>query len=261
MESDFLHFSAENRKFQFPHLIQFPFLFSIFRYILVCHPTKSKGLITIQRARVISTAVFVIMTSVALPSALRYKIVENLELQDGRNVTMLGVELTELWQNEKFVVTYNWVQSLLRSIIPLFILIAMNFFIISALRKTRANKKLASRNKITLMLIIVIIFFIFCITPDAIMSSFFNLGYTESKNFLVKGVREITDSLLGVNAAVNYFLYMIFNKIFRDQFMQLFCKQCVKDRDSEDPKYRRLAESSRNCSNGVSLKKKQTSAM
>ena len=236
-------------------------MLSIFRYILVCHPTKSKGLITIQRARVISIAVFVIMTSVAVPSALRYKIVENVELQDGRNVTTLGVELTELWQNEKFVVAYNWVQSLLRSIIPLFILIAMNFFIISALRKTRANKKLASRNKITLMLIIVIIFFIFCITPDAIMSSFFNLGYTESKNFLVKGVREITDSLLGVNAAVNYFLYMIFNKIFRDQFMQLFCKQCVKDRDSEDPKYRRLAQSSRNCSNGVSLKKKQTSAM
>ena len=241
-------------------------MFVFFRYILVCHPTRSKGLITIQRARVISAAVFVIMVSVAVPSALRYEIVEKVGLLEGRNVTMLDVELTELWQNKTFVLAYNWVQALLRSIIPLFILVAMNFFIISALRKTRANKKLASRNKITIMLIIVIIFFIFCIIPDAIMSSFFNLGYTESKNFLVKGVREITDSLLGVNAAVNFFLYMIFNKIFRDQFMQLFCKQCVKDRETEDPRYRRLAEarncSSKNCSNGVSFKKKtQTSAM
>ena len=203
----------------------------------------------------ISIAVFVIMTSVAVPSALRYRIVEVVELKHGNNVTSLDVELTELWKNKKFVVAYNWLQSLLRSIIPLFILIAMNFFIILALRKTRANKKMASRNKITIMLIIVIIFFMFCITPDAIMSAFFNMGYTESKNFLVKGVREVTDSLLTVNAAVNYFLYMIFNKSFRDQFIQLFCKQCVKDNEIEDPKYRRLAEA-RNCSNGVLIKKK-----
>ncbi len=196
------------------------------------------------------------MTSVAIPSALRYTRVHKVELQDGRNVTLLDVELTELWQDQKFVVAYNWVQSLLRSIIPLFILIAMNYFIIAAVRKTRANKKLASRNKITTMLIIVIIFFIVCIIPDAIMSAFFNLGYTESKNYKVKGVREITDCLLAVNAAVNFFLYIIFNKQFRDQFRRLFCKNCIKDPEPEDPKYRRLAEA-RNCSNGVTANKKK----
>ncbi len=199
------------------------------------------------------------MTTIAIPSALRYRTVEVVKLgSDGRNITELDVELTSLWKNKVFVESYNWLQALLRSIIPLFILIAMDLFIILALRKTRANKKMASRNKITIMLIIVIIIFLFCIIPDAVMSAFFNYGYTESKNFLVKGVREITDSLLMFNAAVNYYLYMIFNKLFRDQFLQLFCKHCIKDKENEDPKYRRLAEApNKQCTNGIPSKKKQ----
>jgi nociceptin receptor len=174
------------------------------------------------------------MTAVAIPSALRYKTVTVTVLTaEGRNISQLDVKLTPLWQNHTFVVAYNWLQSLLRSIIPLFVLVFTSSFIINALRKTRANKRMASRNKITIMLIIVILSFLVCIIPDAIMSAFFNLGYTESENYLVKGVREITDMLLGVNAMINFELYMIFNKLFRDQFLQLFCKRCVPQPEKE----------------------------
>ena len=231
------------------------------RYILVCHPTRSKSLITIARAKIISFMCFFLMTSVALPSVLRYETVEKQVYRDGKNYTELDVKLTELWQNQQFVLIYNWVQSLLRSIIPLFVLIAMNAFIINALRQTRANKRMAQRNRITIMLIIVILFFLICITPDAIMSAFFNLGYTESENFLVKGVREITDCLLVVNAAMNFTLYIIFNKIFREQFMAVFCKRCHKeDKTSvkEETQYRRLSDAKPQTAhvhaNGVQLK-------
>ena len=227
------------------------------RYILVCHPTRAKTLTTIPRAKVISVVCYIIMTSVAIPSALRYKTVENTVIRDGVNVTELGVELTELWQHDGFVRSYNWLQSLLRSIIPLFILCFMNAFIINALRKTRANKKLASRNKITIMLIVVIIFFLVCITPDCVMSAFFNLGYVESNNYLVKGVREITDMLLAVNAAINYTLYMIFNKIFRDQFNSLFGTKFMQKSESEDKQYKRLADAKPQVANGVNKRKNE----
>ncbi|KAK2180196.1 hypothetical protein NP493_455g01013 [Ridgeia piscesae] len=207
------------------------------RYILVCHPTRSVSLITRQRAVTISVACYVIMTSVAVPSALRYRTVQ-VAAPDGTNATWLGVELTALWQDGAFVLVYNWLQSSLRSIVPLFILVFVNAFIINALRRTRANKKLASRNKITVMLIVVIVFFLVCIIPDAVMSAFFNLGYVESDNYLVKGVREITDMLLAVNAAINYPLYMIFNKIFRDQFFASFCRAT---RPGEDKRYSRVS--------------------
>ena len=220
------------------------------RYLLVCHPIKSKTLTTLPRAKLISMTCFVVMTAVAVPSALRYHTVEEIISKDGKNATILDVKVTKLWEDKQFVLAYNWLQSLLRSIIPLFVLVVMNGFIINALRQTRANKKMASKNKITIMLCIVIICFLVCIIPDAIMSSFFNLGYVESDNYLVKGVREITDMLLAVNAAINFLLYIIFNKIFRDQFVALFCGRCVKKRNPDDPKYRRLSEG-KSQANGV----------
>lgn len=97
----------------------------------------------------------------------------------------------------------------------------MNAFIINALRKTRANKKMASRNRITVLLCIVIVVFLICVTPDALMSGVFGLGYVDANN-LVRGVREFTDLLLVVNSAVNFTLYAAFNKAFRDQLRALF---------------------------------------
>ena len=221
------------------------------RFVLVCHPARSKGLITISRARMLSTACFVLMTALAVPSALRYQTVSTVQVTPEGNVTILDVKLTPLWKNQTFVTSYTWLQSLLRSIIPLFILFIMNAFIINALRKTRANKKLASRNKITIMLIIVIIFFLMFIIPDAIMSAFFRFGYAEAEDYRVKGVREITDMLLGMNAAINFALYMTFNKIFRDQFISLFCGQCYtpkkpSGRGGDSPtRYRRVGDQNR----------------
>ena len=106
------------------------------------------------------------------------------------------------------------------------------------------------------------------------MSAFFNFGYTESENYLVKGVREITDLLLAVNAAINFVLYIIFNKQFRDQFLATFCKRCQKYLNranssganngtngtggpaEETTKYRRLAKLTP-CANGMKPKSKK----
>ena len=107
------------------------------------------------------------------------------------------------------------------------------------------------------MLIVVIIFFLVCITPDCVMSAFFNLGYVESNNYLVRGVREITDMLLAVNAAINYTLYMIFNKIFRDQFNSLFGTRIMQKSESEDKQYKRLADAKPQVANGVNKSKNE----
>ena len=175
---------------------------------------------------------------------------------NGQNITTPDVELTELWRNYKFVLAYNWVLSLIRSIIPLIVLIILNAFIINALRRTRANRRVAQRNKITVMLVIVTVTFSVCITPDAVMSAFFNHGYTDAASYLVKGVREITDTLLALNAAVNFTIYIIFNKVFRDQFILVFCPGTTCHQFVEkDETYRRLSEG-RSQANGMALSTK-----
>ena len=68
-----------------------------------------------------------------------------------------------------------------------------------------------------------IIVFVVCVTPDAIMSTLFGYGYYEEDNYLVRGVREITDLLLTVNSAVNFVLYCTFNAVFRKRFVTMFC--------------------------------------
>ena len=200
---------------------------AIERYILVCHPARSKRLCTIGRARVNTLVVYLFMSLMCVPFALRYQTVN--KPINGTNLTGLEVEVTALWKNKRFEVSYTWVQNMIRSVIPLIVLCVLNFLIIHAVKRTRARKTVFSRHRITIMLLCVIIAFVVCVTPDAIMSSLFGFGYYE-EDYLVRGVREITDFLLLVNSAVNFVLYCIFNTLFRKQFLVLFCHRCADDR-------------------------------
>jgi nociceptin receptor len=216
------------------------------RYIMVCHATRARGICTIQRARVVSITVFIVMSIIALPYAFRYRTIRVYD--SATNTTMYDVETTKMWENKIFVDVFNWIQNLLRSIIPIAILLVVNFRIIKALNRSRANnKKISSRNRITIMLISVIVVFITCVTPDAIMS-IVGAGYHDESNYLIKGIREITDMLLGVNAAINFVLYCGFNKGFRQNFVSLFLQRCVKEKSKEadDSHYRKLPDPSPN---------------
>ena len=194
------------------------------RYISVCHPTKAKEMCTVHRARIVSLLVFVVMSLVAVPSAFRYK--RETVVDPVTNQTTFSIGLTALGKDKTFIDAYTWVQNLLRSVIPLLVLIVLNARIIHALRAERVKgKKMSARNRITFTLIIVIIVFLICITPDAIMSTCFGFGYVDESD-LVKGIREFTDTLLAVNSAVNFLVYCLCSKMFRDIFKERFCMCC-----------------------------------
>jgi len=113
-------------------------------------------------------------------TALRYRTVS---VDLGNGTSQLDVELTQLWRVDAFVWSYNWTQSLLRSIIPVVILVVTGFAIVAALRR-RPNmrvddRKVAVRRRIAIMLVVVVVVFVVCIIPDAVMSALY-LGYTDS---------------------------------------------------------------------------------
>ena len=112
----------------------------------------------------------------------------------------------------------------------------------TAMRRCRIGRsKSGRRHRITVMLIFVILIFLVCITPDAVMSTFFGMGYYEEA-YLQRGIREITDLLLLVNSASNFVLYCIFNTIFWKNFVFLFCGRCYPNRTiTEDSNMRRLS--------------------
>ncbi|KAK3106656.1 hypothetical protein FSP39_024645 [Pinctada imbricata] len=212
------------------------------RYILVCHPTRSREHCTRIRAIVTSSVVYVVMIGFSLPSAFRYK---KIEMTDPiTNTTITSITGTNLWKNT-YMVHYDRFLNSLRSFIPLLILIYLNMCIINALRKTRAKKRHAQRHRVTFMMIIIIMVFLFCTTPDAVMTLFLDFGYHEEENYYAKGVREFSDSLLAVNAAVNFIIYCVLSRTFRQSFTTLFCP-AKKERNikKELPWYRRLSDQS-----------------
>lgn len=201
------------------------------RYTSICHASRAKELCTIPRARLVCMIVFILMSIVALPSAFRY---EMRTVHDRRhNTTCTLVLPTQLGKNTAFMVPYSWILNSSRGIIPVFILIFLNLRIINELRKERVKgKKFTARNRITLMLIVIVFMFLICVTPDAIMSTVFGKGYVD-ENYLVKGVREITDTLLLVNSSLSFFLYFVMSIVFRNTFFKIFCRFYKHSKDPD----------------------------
>ncbi|XP_011428314.3 sex peptide receptor-like [Magallana gigas] len=198
------------------------------RYVYVCHVHKVRTYCTLSRARAISFSVFIFMSLACIPYALRYKTVES----QNNSTTWISYDLslTDLWADPKFASIITWVQYFIRIIIPLTMLVVLNILIMCGIRKCRIGRK---KHRITVMLIVVIIVFIICMIPDAIMSTFLGFGYHE-EDYLARAIREITDLFLLINTAVNFVIYCAFNSIFWKNFKSIFCSCCISERAISD---------------------------
>nr|QHX41571.1 FMRFamide receptor [Octopus vulgaris] len=196
------------------------------RYVYVCKPLYVKSYCTIHRARIITVCVYFFMSMLSIPYAMRY---QSFEVYDNRtNQTLMDMSVTKLWQNNVFSRAYTWFQNLIRSVIPLLTLIVLNTCIMCGIRRCKLSKSRNMRRyRITIMLVCVVLVFMVCISPDAIMSTILGFGYIE-EDYLTRGIREITDLLLLINSAVNFILYCIFNTIFWKNFLHIFCAICIK---------------------------------
>lgn len=206
---------------------------AIERFLLVCFPAKSRTMCTRPRAIAGAVIINVVMLTVSMPYAFRYKTVQVFD--DLKNQTSLKLNLTSLWQGDTFSVYYSWSINFLRCNIPLTLLIILNACIIKALLKLRAKNRsrYIHRQKVTFMLVIIIMKFLLCTTPDAILSTFYKYGYTED-NFRVRGIREFTDMLLAFNAATNFVVYCVLSVTFRMNCKKLFCHKEVPVGDGGD---------------------------
>ena len=71
------------------------------RYINVCHPAKAREICTVERARVVSVIVFISMSVLAIPSALRYQKIVVTDQQ--KNSSHYEIALSTLGRNTVFM--------------------------------------------------------------------------------------------------------------------------------------------------------------
>jgi len=179
------------------------------------------------------------MSVVAMPSALRYRRTPCRDL--ATNETVFEVRLTEFGRSQPSAAVYTWTLSLLRSIVPLVVLVAFNARIVHALRTAetqrnggggggdsddrRRRRRAAKNRSVTVMLVVVVVVFVVCILPDAVMSVWFGVGYVDERDQLAKGVREFSDALLMLSSAVNFVIYCLCSSQFRAALFDVLCRR------------------------------------
>ena len=96
----------------------------------------------------------------------------------------------------------------------------------------------SEQNKITVMLIVVVIVFLLCQVPQAVQNLYLTyLEVTGNRRRHHKRILQITGNvfnlLVMINASINFILYSSFSMRFRRTFKRLFCK-CLLDRLPND---------------------------
>jgi hypothetical protein len=161
-----------------------------------------------------------------------------------------------------------------RAFIPLLLLIYLNFRILRIVyqnkmkRKTlstssasscatmKSNRNKSTKSRVTLMLSTIILTYVICMFPDAIMTMM-QFGYA-NESFLIRSVREITDLLLTINSAITFPICFHFSHEFKSKVKRLCCecdqkktnsRTTTSSKNSKSPHKTNMANSKSNNNN------------
>jgi hypothetical protein len=198
---------------------------TIDRAISVCQPLKAGQICTVSRARktvVVMTIVFALLAS---PSFTR-----NMKIPRGV-INRAQCPFSPAWLFDVFhysvVVVRLWAA-------PMIVLFC-NIAIVTALfrrhqKRERLFQAIESRNRkesqLNTMLMLVSWVFILCYFPNAIDILVWNVGYpapwTQREAAVRKITYEVVATMMYLNNAVNFYLYVLGVKRFRDDFINTF---------------------------------------
>ncbi|XP_052089391.1 sex peptide receptor-like [Mytilus californianus] len=190
---------------------------AIERYLFVCHSTKAKTICTIPRAFCLSNAIALASFGTSSPYLFKYQH----RIVYASNGTSQTLEISNLWKNEMFSTAFNIFHYAFRSVVPIILLVVFSLLIIKRLRQCRFKSR---KRRTVLCLLMVIISFVICATPDTVLSAVLRTGYREA-SYLVRGIREITDFLLLLNTGFNFIIYSAFNTRFRKTLKEIVARR------------------------------------
>ncbi|XP_035706948.1 FMRFamide receptor isoform X3 [Folsomia candida] len=222
--------------------------FTIERYIAVCFPLRGKWwifdlkvLCTEERAVKVAIGVYLICFAVTSPTPFEWTAATVANSTNSFNETIYRLEPTEFGKNEMYRLIYHWFSSIFFIFLPVVILAIFNFFLIQAVRHSRDLRKtmtdqhqnssvrhiqaIRQENRITIILISVVIVFLVCQSPTAIVLIYTSIklvDYSSSEGFLLLGLGNIFNLLVAINASINFLLYTALSDKYRKYFLAFF---------------------------------------
>ncbi|XP_013793704.1 FMRFamide receptor-like [Limulus polyphemus] len=209
--------------------------FTVERYIAVCHPIKGKVYCTESRAKKVVIIVAFICCCLTLPTLFEWTVIEVIDPLT--NKTLVQPTFSEFGMNVLYKNIYYWLCVFLFVFIPLVLLTIFNSFLVRSIHASSAQRHTMTRRrdtrdssrqerKITVMLIAVVVLFMICQLPTAVL-----LVYTtfHPQNAITRGLGNIFNFLMAINAAGNFVLYCLLSQKYRRTFLHIFCP-CLKIR-------------------------------
>ncbi|KAK2144611.1 hypothetical protein LSH36_743g00011 [Paralvinella palmiformis] len=203
------------------------------RYLGVCHPLKSRYLITRKTIFISIGVICLVCVLVNVPQFLVQRAIPLYE-QDG-HVTML-IDLGPFSHGNTRGVIYSWIRAFFAIFIPGILLIYFNTRLVMALHASRrlhrhhviqsaisVRRQTGSSNRLTRTLIALIIMFIVLVYPDSLLDFFTYVAplIEIRNNESVLIARIVVNMLQIANYAFNFVLYCVMNATFRRAMREL----------------------------------------
>jgi len=196
------------------------------RFIAVCLPYSAPHLCTLTNVRRELFVVTAFSLFYNLPRFFELQVITQADNKTHWNRTTLG---TDVYYQKVYLDGLYYVFSF---ILPLLILSFVNTKIIVAYRATQQRRRrMTSRrcdneNNITLVMIIVIVIFMLCQAPARIVQIVWGYKYKHCAEFIYYLIH-ITNTFEVLNSSVNFLIYFLFRKRFRDILCAHFCLETI----------------------------------
>ena len=229
------------------------------RFIAIWFPFKVKTFCNKRNAVISLIAMFVFFVLANLQFIFTFE-----EITD----SFVGFDCRPKPKHADFVkYVWYWIDGALYAFLPIILIIVFNGLIIYAVRKSGRDQrdltnramnmsdKLVQQRQVTVMLLTVSLVFVVLILPNCI---FFIVKTYWSWRETMQGIAQyylvyqIVFLLSDLNHAVNFYLYMLSGRKFRQKFAQIIC--CRKTRPRRNPQsyYSNLASMGKDSQTSVS---------
>lgn len=225
--------------------------FTVERFIVVCCPMKGKVWCTPKRAKHTLAGVCLAAALITVPEVFSRSVTEKVDLTT--NMTVLVEKPTSFGNSTAYLLGYQYANQVLFTFLPLVLLSIFNSLLMRALVTAAKQRDLMTNSRactatpnarsgsggssgacpsqdqqrITLMLVCIVIVFIVCQLPSAVAVLYMNFvksSTTEERHLVLLSAGSVFNLLVMINSAVNFIFYSAFSSRFRTTFRRTFCR-------------------------------------
>ena len=206
-------------------------LIAVNRYIIVCLPFRAAQWCTVSKVKIQLAVVLGFAVLYNIPKFAEYRIVPSMSINGTTHRTY--AKCSKLGLDELYHIIYdNVLYTIFMLVLPITILVVLTIRLITAMKAHRRiqieMRTLHNQHhgtKVTFVLVIVVIVVIACQLPALVNQVLWNVLPSDARNCGGSHfyVRPIANMLVILNSAVNFVIYTLFNKSFRDVLIKNVC--------------------------------------